>query len=438
MMSARRLWAALVVAVGAAAGFGQHPGIPTVAELRKAVDAGDPNAMLRLAARLKAGDGVPPDAAAATALVRRAADTGFSPAQHVLGRRYELGDGLPRSDDAAAEWYAKAAAQGLPAAVADLAALYATGAGLPADQKAAVARLDALVAQSPAVLRPNIYPLDSQVRCFGNLTTAYFQRTDDRQPGFDKVRAVLAKEAPDSAVQHTVEGRYLLAYAWDARSNKFASDVSADQFRLFKERLTAARTALERGWQADDRNYLAATSRISVAMGLGEKREVMEEWFTRAVKLNPSYKPAYQAKLTYLEPKWHGDKDGNEMVAFGRECLATGNWGTGVPLLAVSAHEQLSYYPRGDRREMGRTLDPAYFTQPGVWDDIRQVYEKYLTMFPTNAQYRSRYARLAAFCGRWAEAHRQFEKLGPNVVPSVFDSPDELDRLRKTAAGKGK
>jgi hypothetical protein len=270
------------------------------------------------------------------------------------------------------------------------------------------------------------------------VTKAYFKRTKDREPGFAKVRAVVAREAPDSSLLLTVEGEFFIDYAWDARTDQRAAKVTAEQFKVFKQRLKVAATALEKAWQLDNKNSRAAASRITVAMGLQENRAEVDRWFDRAKQADPNNLTAYRAKLLYLQPKWHGDAQGQDMLAFGRECAKAGNWEARVPFLLIEAHESLSKYPKGDRTDFASNPDPAYFALPGVWADVQSVYEPYLKRFPAAHAERSKYARLACWAGQWPEANRQFQVLGNNVDRAVFSNADELNRLRKEAAEKAK
>ena len=123
---------------------------------------------------------------------------------------------------------------------------------------------------------------------------------------------------------------------------------------------------------------------------------------------------------------------------FARECGKSDNWKARVPFLLVAAHATLSKYPRGDRGKFALKPDPQYFALPDVWADVKSVYEPYLKLNPDAHADRSTYAMLAAWAGEWALVEAQFEQLGEKVVKSVFDSPEELERLRREAASRGR
>src|SRR5262249_28584115 len=154
--------------------------------------------------------------------------------------------------------------------------------------------------------KSKVLTADNKFEFFRDVTTAYFKLNPDkdRKPGYDKVREVLDKHAAGTSLLHTVTGYYYVNYAWDARTAKFADKVSDEQMKLFEERLKLAAQALEKAWDLDEKNARAASRRITVAMGLSEKRAVVDRWFERAKTASPNSLDAYRAKMLYLEPKW--------------------------------------------------------------------------------------------------------------------------------------
>jgi hypothetical protein len=131
--------------------------------------------------------------------------------------------------------------------------------------------------------------------------------------------------------------------------------------------------------------------------------------------------------MYYLEPKYHGSEE--DMLNFGRELLAGGNWGARLPFYLVDAHLTLAGYAKDK---------PSYYKNEAVWKDFQSVYDPYLSLHPDSAWDRTYYAKLACWCGRWTEAKALFDKLGDKVVVSAFADRAELDRLRAEAADNSK
>jgi hypothetical protein len=193
------------------------------------------------------------------------------------------------------------------------------------------------------------------------------------------------------------------------------------------ERLNLAEQELTRAWEINPADPDAAIAMIGVVLGKpGGNRAEMEQWFDRAMKADPDSQAACNAKLYYLEPKWHGS-DG-EMVSFAWQCRNSQNWFGGMPEMLIHVHDTLSgYFPN-------RAL---YFRRPGVWRDLQSVYEPLLAAYPENHLNRSAYAVYACACAQWAEARRQFDLLGNNAVAARFGGPEELKKFQALARNNG-
>lgn len=250
----------------------------------------------------------------------------------------------------------------------------------------------------------------------------------DRKLAFDKIDAVLQKARPENSLVYTYRGHFYTTYAWDARGGGYANTVGQDRFRIFRERLGHAATALEKAWELDTTNSDAATQMITVEMGQGNGRRHMETWFHRAMATDPDNYSACQKKLLYLAPKWHGTI--NDPRKFGMECLATGNWKARLPLLLADAHESLA--------ECNSGQPERYYRRSLVWEDVQPVFESYLRQFPQASFERSRYALWACRCVEWQEADRQFTILGDNAQKHLFGNADAFQRLREEAVRRAK
>jgi hypothetical protein len=270
---------------------------------------------------------------------------------------------------------------------------------------------------------------DPLIMEFGEgLATAWNTLTRDRKPGFDQVHEALLKHRPDSLLAPLLKGRVYVTYAWDARGGGWANSVTEDGWAKMKERLAAAEEALTAAYEKDPFDAEAPTQMLVVELGQGKGRDVMEKWYQRAMKADPDNIAACKKKMYYLEPKWHGGAE--PMLEFGRELLKGGNWGALLPFQLVDAHLTLAGY---EKDKSG-----AYWSRPGVWEDLKSVYDAALAHDPKNDYWRSFYAKLACRCGQFAEARRQFEAVGERARLDAFKDKAELDRLRAEANEKGR
>jgi hypothetical protein len=246
-----------------------------------------------------------------------------------------------------------------------------------------------------------------------------------RQPFIDYLLTPLEAKLPNNPGVLGLKGRVYVGYAWEARGIGLANTVTRQGWADMAARLAVARAALEQAWHLDPDDPGPPTTMLSVELGQGTGRPTMELWFNRAMAADPDNYAACHAKLYYLEPKWYGSPD--DMVAFGRQCVAGDNWFGRLPTILADAHVALSGYSANPT---------AYWLQPGVWDDIVATYVEHLRLHPDDAGLRGYYAKFAFKCHQWKVLNDQFKLLGDQADPALFGngSPAALDEARRTAA----
>jgi hypothetical protein len=238
----------------------------------------------------------------------------------------------------------------------------------------------------------------------------------------------IAKRAPKLATL-VIKGHLYTKWAWDARGTDFAGKVTDNGWKLMKERLEVAHAALEEAWQLDPTCVEIPIQMITVELGQGQGRDRMEMWFKRAMEIDPDSQEACRAKLYYLEPKWYGTP--RDCIAFGRECLKTGRFNSNVPWTLERAHAALSHYTHGG---YDHESDPSYYSRPGVWADLKQVFDGYLAADKDlNPNYlRNQYARYACLAEAWDDAAKMFPLIGEQVDPRVWKA-EGFQAARKAA-----
>jgi hypothetical protein len=221
-----------------------------------------------------------------------------------------------------------------------------------------------------------------------------------------------------------LKGKFYTDYAWEARGNGAARSVTPQGWEVFGERLNTAEEALTQAWKLNPKDERIARRMITVEMGKGRSRDNMEQWFQRAMALNPNYYDACHAKLYYLQPQWHGSWDA--MREFAAECLGSTKWGGRVPLIVVDFHEMLANaYKDSANRD-------AYYQQPPVWSDIKSAFDKFLKMNPKEPGYHHNYALHAFWAHEWADLNRELSLLGP-INYEYFGGRSQFDSIVKAA-----
>jgi tetratricopeptide (TPR) repeat protein len=294
----------------------------------------------------------------------------------------------------------------------------------PKDADAVFALLDDLLALLPDIARNRSIP-GQEAYLICHVAEEVYRKMlgGDRKAAIDRIAGVLQKDPACEPLLRAFLGPHLVKWAWDARSAAWAKDVRPEQWKLFGERLDLAEVEFNHALRLDPANPVIPTQMITLELGQGRGKARMETIYKKAIELDPDNLEACRAKIYYLEPKWYGSN--REMLEFGRQCRDTGNWEASLPMVLIDAHEALARYVQPPE---------AYFQQPGVWDDIRSVFETRLKRHPELRYERSEFAKWAVLCGQFAEAHRQFQTLGNNYSRGTFPNPQEYQLLRQVAA----
>jgi hypothetical protein len=118
--------------------------------------------------------------------------------------------------------------------------------------------------------------------------------------------------------------------------------------------------------------------------------------------------------LHYLKPRWYGGEE--EMLQFAAQCVKEARWKEQIPFIFISVQDEFA---------TDYVSKEQHYGKPGVWEEVKTVYEAYLSRFPDNNVKRSSYAHHAAMCGQWKEAKKQMDLMGNLIVPTGFGSLGE-------------
>jgi hypothetical protein len=236
---------------------------------------------------------------------------------------------------------------------------------------------------------------------------------------FKKLEPDLVKNWADVAIVHRVRGIHYRHAAWRARGNGLADTVKPESWEVFSARLESAEEALDKAWALDSTDLGTALEMMTVELGQGKGRERMETWFRRAMHLNPDCYEACASMLYYLEPKWYGSEQ--DMLAFGRECANSKDWGWSVPLILPEAHLRVARYRESNGIK-------GYWSDLKIWLEIRGCFERFFAKYPDAVGWRHNYALFAYRCEQWEDLTKQIELLGP-VNYSFFGGEEAFEKM---------
>ena len=197
---------------------------------------------------------------------------------------------------------------------------------------------------------------------------------------------------PQEARALTLRGRANVRLAWNRRGSGYAGGVTDQGWREFGRYLAEAERLLERSWATDPSISDTAVAMMEVELGQGRGRGRMEMWFRRAMEIDPAdYDAAYE-KAWYLQPKWYGSAQ--DAISFGRECVESKVWRGRVPLMLWEAHRMLA-------NDRASGLKDAHWKQTGVWEDVRDSFDRFFELNPDAIGWRHDYALYAYKCERF-------------------------------------
>jgi len=185
--------------------------------------------------------------------------------------------------------------------------------------------------------------------------------------GADFVAVVERSPAVAPWLKHYLAGRHFIREAWKARGDGWSNTVTEEGWHGFSKNLAFARESLTRSWELNPKDPAAAASMIEVAMGDGGGKTDMRRWFDRAVAAQMDFPEAYEKFRWGLRPRWHGSHA--EMLAFGRECIATKRYDTCVPYHYVNIVIEVASEEKNSS---------AFYKQHDVIDPARKTLDAYL------------------------------------------------------------
>lgn len=198
--------------------------------------------------------------------------------------------------------------------------------------------------------------------------------------------------------------------AWKARGNGWANTVTKEGWQGFNENLAEARKELTQAWNLQPSLPLAPCRMMTVALG-DSGIEDMRVWFDRTLAAQIDYPGAWSELLWGLRPCWYGSEAA--MLAFGKTAINTGRFDTDVPhqfIDSVSDVESEMKLPPG-RHIYGRA---------DLWPEFQKMYRGYIAepaQSPRRDGWRTSYAVVAYFAGKYDVAREQLEALNWKLAP---------------------
>lgn len=267
-------------------------------------------------------------------------------------------------------------------------------------------------------------PPEEAYEAGSELISALPNDTNIFEQEYPPIEAPLLANWPNAAPVWLLKGEADTQLAWLYRGNGSGDTLAKAAVEGFEQNLDVADKALSRAWKLDPTDARIAVAMLNVELGQGQGRTRMEMWFNRAMADDPDDYDAASAKLNYIQPKWYGSTQ--DMLEFGRECVQSTNWGSGLSLILIDAHWDI----------YNQYIDAAartnYWQQPVVWDDISSAYERYFQSYPNDTGRIAYYARYAYYARQWNKLNELIPKVSPEDY-YLFGGADKFNEIAQLA-----
>lgn len=226
----------------------------------------------------------------------------------------------------------------------------------------------------------------------------------------------LKQKFPKEAFVALAEAQYWIDYAWNARGGGYASSVTDDGWKLFRERLEKAERVL-----LDTKSYSAQlpvwyAEMIIVQSALGRPEDERDSVFLEGVTRYPTYYENYFTMQNYLLPKWGGTwRTVDNMVKWSVE--------------HTKATEGTSMYARLYWSALGNS-DPEiklFKDTFASWPKMKQGFEDLMARHPKSKWNLNNFAMFACMAGDKQTFLKLRTDIGHDVIEAAWPETTSLD-----------
>ena len=223
---------------------------------------------------------------------------------------------------------------------------------------------------------------------------------------------------PESVTARIALARLLTSYGWKARSSNYADKVTEEGWKIFAERLQRALAGLEQAGRLKDSCPVYGSTLQRIALGLEFDRARYDKIFAQAIQDHPDYEYYYNARATYLLPRWNGRR-GELAKDLAKSADRIG--GEAGDMLYARVVWDLNHYGGSQN---------VFDENKLSWKRTARGFAIILKQFPDSLAAKTEYAYLASLVGDKAKARAAFLLAQGQVDLSQWDSNSSLKKSK--------
>ena len=223
---------------------------------------------------------------------------------------------------------------------------------------------------------------------------------------------------PQSVTARVAYADFFVSYAWHARGSGFAKTVTAEGWRLFRERIEAARRTLEEARQLPERDPIWWSVVLQIARAQGWSKDEYDRTVDAAQSFQSKFWEYDVSRAVSLLPRWYGKPGDWEGYA---EQAAARPDGLGDEIYARIVMALHGYYTN------------VFRETTASWEKARAGLERMRQLYPRSLDILSEAAKLAVQAEDRELAGEMFVQLADRYLSSVWQKPEYFVRYRKWA-----
>lgn len=231
------------------------------------------------------------------------------------------------------------------------------------------------------------------------------------------------KARPHSVLPRIALAELMVQYAWKARGCDWANTVTDKQWKIFADRLTAARRLLDEARNVPEKCPRWYMVMLTVALGQGWDLAAYNKVFEEAILKNPDYQMVYYSKTNYLLPRWFGNE--GDWQNFAKQSADR--------LGGIAGDKLYACILREEQCPEGSTYGSDFKSGRLSWSRAKKGFQAMLAADPSADSIESAFCRMSVNAWDREQAKQLFRHLGNRVILSVWGTPDYFKQCRNWA-----